>query len=124
MVEAQTIRVRITQNDGPFFEGDVQVYPWNIGNYGGDWTLWLSSVAPEWIDRTASGIHDEEFRSVATNLDSGEQLAAVQFKHTTSTPKGLRVRVTTNAAEVADQLAALRRSPDAMTVTHDCAADQ
>jgi hypothetical protein len=119
MVEAQTIRVQITQDERPFFEGDVQVHPWHIGNYGGDWTLWLSNVAPEWVDRTASGIRDEQFRSVATNLDSGEQLAAVQFKHTTGAPKDLRIRVTTNAAEAANQLAALRHSPDAMTVRHD-----
>nr|WSZ21124.1 hypothetical protein OH837_49240 [Streptomyces canus] len=86
MVEAQTIRVRITQDDKPFTEVDVQVYPWHIGNYGGDWQMWLERVAPEWVDRTASGIRDEEFKAVATDLGSGEQLADAEFGHTTSTP--------------------------------------
>lgn len=88
MVEAQTIRVRITRERSliakPFFEGDMQVYPWHIGNYGGDWTLWLQKVAPEWVDRTASGIRDEKFRAVATDLGNGAQLADVQFTHTTA----------------------------------------
>lgn len=86
MVEAQTIRVQITQDEKTFFEGDVQVYPWHIGNYGGDWTLWLEKVAPEWVDRTASGIRDKQFRAVATDLGSEERLANVEFRHTTSTP--------------------------------------
>ena len=83
MVEAQTVRVQITQDDAPFFEGDVQVYPWHIGNCGGDWTLWLEKVAPEWVDRTASGVHKETFRAVATDLGNSERLADVQFTHTT-----------------------------------------
>ncbi|MEU9014231.1 hypothetical protein AB0D12_31570 [Streptomyces sp. NPDC048479] len=83
MVDAQTIRVQITQDDKPFSESDVQVYPWHIGNYGGDWTMWLEKVAPEWVDRTASGIRDEAFRAVATDLGNDEQLADVQFTHTT-----------------------------------------
>ncbi|MFI2620418.1 hypothetical protein [Streptomyces sp. NPDC018584] len=87
MVEAQTIRLQITRDSTTFFEGDVQVYPWHIGNYGGDWTLWLQNVAPEWIDRTASGIRNETFQSVATDLGNGDQLASVEFTHTTSTPE-------------------------------------
>lgn len=83
MVEAQTVRVQITQDDKPFFETDVQVYPWNIGNYGGDWTLWLRKVAPEWVDRTASGIHEEQFRAVASDMGNGQQLADIAFAHST-----------------------------------------
>jgi hypothetical protein len=82
-MEAQTVRVLITQDGKRFFEGDVEVYPWHIGNYGGDWTMWLRKVAPEWVDRTASGIRGEKFRAVATDLGDGHQLANVQFTHTT-----------------------------------------
>lgn len=83
MVEAQTIRVQVTQDDKPFAESDVQVYPWHIGNYGGDWTAWLHHVAPEWVDRTASGVQGEAFRVVATDVTSGEGLAGIHFTHTT-----------------------------------------
>jgi hypothetical protein len=82
-IEPQTIRVQITQAGARFFEGDVQVYPWNIGNYGGDWTLWLENVAPEWVDRTAGGIREVAFAATATDLGDGRQLADVQFTHTT-----------------------------------------
>jgi hypothetical protein len=84
MVEAQTIRVQITRDEKTFFEGDVQVYPWHIGIFGGDWTMWLRKVAPDWVDRTAGGIREEKFRAVATDLDSGNQLADIRFEHSTS----------------------------------------
>ncbi|WP_372344720.1 hypothetical protein [Streptomyces sp. KL116D] len=87
MIEPQTIRVRITRHGKVFFEGDLQVYPWHIGNYGGDWTMWLSAVAPEWVDRTASGIQDETFHATATDLEKNAALADVQFTHTTTTPE-------------------------------------
>ncbi|MEV7975466.1 hypothetical protein [Streptomyces sp. NPDC086519] len=82
-IEAQTIRVQITRDSETFFTGDVQVYPWHIGNYGGDWTMWLSHVAPEWVDRTAGGIREVAFAATATDLGDGRQLADVQFTHTT-----------------------------------------
>ncbi|MFF7191811.1 hypothetical protein ACFZAR_43220 [Streptomyces sp. NPDC008222] len=84
VVEAQTIRVQIRQADKPFTEVDVQVYPWHIGNYGGNWEAWLRSVGPEWVDRMASGIRDEKFSAVATDTGTGDELADVEFTHTTS----------------------------------------
>lgn len=83
MVEAQTIRVQITQDEKLFFEGDVEVYPWHIGIFGGDWTMWLRKVTPDWVDRTAGGIRDEKFRAVATDVGNGQQLADVAFTHST-----------------------------------------
>ena len=100
-VEAQTIRVTITQNGKTFTEVDVQVYPWHIANYGGDWTLWLEKVAPEWVDRMASGIRDEAFQATATDVDNGEHLADVEFVHSTS--KAVTVTVDNKAtAQLAD----------------------
>lgn len=83
-IEPQTVRVQITRDGKTFFEGDVQVYPWHIGNYGGDWEMWLRKVAPEWVDRVASGIRDEAFEATATDLSDGVQLSAVTFTHTTT----------------------------------------
>lgn len=82
-VEAQTIRVQITQDQRPFFEGDVEVYPWHIGNYGGDWEMWLRKVAPEWVDRTAGSIRNEAFRATATDLGVDQLLADIRFTHST-----------------------------------------
>jgi hypothetical protein len=84
VIEAQTVNVRIMRNGNPFFEGDVEVYPWHIGNYGGDWTAWLHHVAPEWVDRTSSGICEELFRAVASDTVNGVELAAVGFVHSTA----------------------------------------
>ncbi|MGW6741616.1 hypothetical protein ACWGDX_12970 [Streptomyces sp. NPDC055025] len=85
MTEAQTIRLQVTQNGALFFEGDVQVYPWHIANYGGDWGLWLRDVAAEWVDRTASGIRDKAFQATASDATRGQQLAAIGFTHTSRT---------------------------------------
>ncbi|MEV0556193.1 hypothetical protein AB0I27_22425 [Streptomyces sp. NPDC050597] len=96
MVEAQTIRTRITQDGKPFAEVDVQVYPWHIANYGGDWEMWLRNVAPEWVDRMASGIREETFHATATEVDTSRRLADVEFVH--STPKTVTVTVENKAA--------------------------
>ena len=114
MTEAQTIRVEITEEGAPFFTGDLEVWPWHIGQYGGDWEAWLHRVAPELIDRAASGVREETFRAVATDTASGQTRAEVQFTH--STPKTVTVTVQNHAAE---QLGRLVNSPDAMTVTFD-----
>lgn len=85
MTKPQTIRVQITKADARFFEGDMQVYPWHIGNYGGDWEMWLQNIGPEWVDRVAGGIRDETFRATATDLGDGQTLAVVEFTHSTET---------------------------------------
>lgn len=101
-IRPQTIRLQITQDGGRFFTGDVQVYPWHIANYGGDWTLWLENVAPEWVDRTAGGIRAETFQATAADLGSGEQLADVEFVHTTTEP--VAVTVDNQASKQLDEL--------------------
>lgn len=82
-IEPQTVRVQITKADARFFEMDVPVYPWHIGNYGGDWEMWLRKVAPEWVDRTAGGIRDATFRATAVDLGVDQVLADVEFTHST-----------------------------------------
>jgi hypothetical protein len=97
VIEAQTVNVRIMRDGNPFFEGDVEVYPWHIGNYGGDWTAWLRHVAPEWVDRTAGGVRDGLFRAVATDTANDEELAAVGFVH--STPRTIAVTMEATSME-------------------------
>lgn len=98
MVEAQTIRVQITKGDATFTEVDVEVYPWHAASFGDDpWEAWLHHVAPEWIDRTASGVHEERFRAVATDAASSAKLADIEFTHTT--PKAVTVTVENRAAD-------------------------
>lgn len=116
MVEAQTIRVQIARDDRPFTEVDVQVHPWHIGNYGGDWTLWLRHVAPEWVDRMASGIRDEQFHAVAADTATGQQLATVDFTHSTSRTVTVTVE-NTAAAQLSASRDGLPRLPADATET-------
>ncbi|MER5903063.1 hypothetical protein ABT150_23640 [Streptomyces mirabilis] len=97
MAEAKTIRLRITQDGNPFFEGDVEVHPWHTAPFGDDpWEAWLHRVGPEWVDRTAGNIREELFRAVAMDAASGIQLASIGFVH--STPKTVTVTVENEAA--------------------------